>query len=422
MTYRFHPEIVEKKRIEGKKKKTCGKLLEEILRRIAASIEKIETHQLPNGSDPFYRARLIASGREPGLSRASEAIGTLKMAHDALKELLKPPQGLSTFFRGQMHIDEASIKKLVLDHSSVLSHLIPIDDEQPFKLREKRVVSALQLIERTFGKLLEDPAFSLKAAEAAELASRQAEEDLKMTTTRIQEEMPKKARVILCTIGSSHKIPGSVDEEDQGRRSLLREFGRLSISTSENVKQTVVIFDEAGCIPFYEFLGLVRLGRSIKALVCVGDKNQLPPYNAGSSRRRERNHRGGFGGRGVSQNSETVDSLLDVSGQTVDNDGKVLLKSQYRVPRDIANLLNARIYSGNYLTPISCSVPSRGFHFVDVPENKYRRDAKYVNSDEVDYCLELVQESRMEGFESIMILTPVSSTGLCPSTVLTCKL
>jgi hypothetical protein len=46
--------------------------------------------------------------------------------------------------------------------------------------------------------------------------------------------------------------------------------------------QTIVVFDEAGCIPSYELLGLSMLGHSISSLVCVGDK-KLPPYDRSST-------------------------------------------------------------------------------------------------------------------------------------------
>jgi superfamily I DNA and/or RNA helicase len=107
------------------------------------------------------------------------------------------------------------------------------------------------------------------------------------------------------------------------------------------------------------------------------------------------------------QAEEAISSLLDVSGLTNDNEGKILLTTQYRVPRDIANILNSRIYHGVYNTAPTCQAPLHGFRFVDVRRNRsYDQNQKYVNKDEVRYCIELVRQSRKE-YQSFMILTPV---------------
>ncbi len=159
----------------------------------------------------------------------------------------------------------------------------------------------------------------------------------------------------------------------------------------------------------YEFLGLSRLGRIIVCLVCVGDKNQLPPYDPGCSRTIVRHIKGSKqGGRHKTfrptVSAETIKSLLDASQLTLD--GKIKLTTQYRVPRDIANLLDARIYKGDYVTPLSCKVPLNGFHFVHVTVCKRRK--KYVNENEIRLCLDLAENSLREGSDSIMVLTPVS--------------
>ena len=108
--------------------------------------------------------------------------------------------------------------------------------------------------------------------------------------------------------------------------------------------------------------------------------------------------------------SPKVRSLLDASTLGPDN-GKVKLSTQYRVPRDIANLLNARIYRGDYNTADTCNVPLKGFTMVHVRDNDgYRGEGKrYINEAEIDQCLEIVRELiAQERTKSIMILTPVS--------------
>lgn len=91
--------------------------------------------------------------------------------------------------------------------------------------------------------------------------------------------MKQEARVLMSTIGSFHKLK-TVDEVDNG--GLTDVFNRMSIDSSRTTiekKPTIVVFDEAGCIPCFELLGLTRLGRNIEALICVGDKHQLAPYS-----------------------------------------------------------------------------------------------------------------------------------------------
>jgi hypothetical protein len=187
-------------------------------------------------------------------------------------------------------------------------------------------------------------------------------------------------RVHLSTIGSSHKLPVTEEADDDEPR-LTKSFAAIKLCDRAKEKKTVVIFDEAGCIPMYEFLGLSRLGRLIECLVCVGDKNQLPPYDPGSSRTVVRHEAGRRRYKAKpTVPTETVKSLLDAS-QLTEAGGKIKLTTQYRVPRDIANLLDVRIYKGDYVTPLSCEVPIKGFHFLNVPVCRGRQ--KYVNENEI---------------------------------------
>jgi hypothetical protein len=79
--------------------------------------------------------------------------------------------------------------------------------------------------------------------------------------------------------------------------------------------------------------------------------------------------------------------LLDVSGLSVDNQEVVRLTQQYRVPRDIAGVLNARVYNGNFRTPTVSKVTDKGFHLVYVESPLPVDDGKYVNKNEVDAVL-----------------------------------
>lgn len=138
-------------------------------------------------------------------------------------------------------------------------------------------------------------------------------------------------------------------------------FGRLTLNGSDSgfPKDTICIFDESGCIPAYELLGLSRLGRTINALVLVGDKHQLPPYDPMQGNRDKKSGPTRNGQRGTKK----ILSLLDSSALTI-GAGTVMLTTQYRVPRDIAEMLNARVYRGQYNTCLTAKVPDSGLSFL----------------------------------------------------------
>lgn len=102
--------------------------------------------------------------------------------------------------------------------------------------------------------------------------------------------------------------------------------------------------------------------------------------------------------------------MPDVIALTVDAGTKEKLTTQYRVPRDIANVLNGRIYKGDYKPQATCPVRLQGFCFVHTPEpRKYRKGSveHYINAAEIERCIELASESIRSGIKSIMIITPV---------------
>jgi hypothetical protein len=400
---RCHPELLELQRILDMKEHECNKVKTTMLKALASAIED-QGEFLPEGAEPWQRCRLVESGKEAGLTSVTEIVGTVVDAHEATQSLLE---------KALPRLSEEEVDDVCLSHSSILGKVLPIrtDDmrkERSWTIYRKEVRLSLVHISNCLESLLKSSAFSLNDAERLEFAARQADESLKAAAQRLEVELVRDARVLLSTIGSSHKLPVDGDDEEDGD-GVSGTFGRLKLSDSQ-MKKTIVVFDEAGCIPSYELLGLSRLGRSIDSLVCVGDKNQLPPYDPNSSRTYSKNqsgHRGAHARQRPAQQETGVKSLLDVSKLTPDT-GKVKLTRQYRVPRDIANLLNARIYLGDYVTAPECRAPSKGFHFVDVPENRRQAGGKYVNDAEVQYCLDLVRETKREGRTSIMVLTPVS--------------
>jgi hypothetical protein len=370
---------------------------------------------LPRGAGSLERSRVILSGIEAGLTNGPEIIGTVVDTHKAIQGLL-----------ASSALRENTLDDFVNTHSSILGQLLAIRSKQARRMKawhmyEKEVRLALVQVDNGLVALIQRNAFSFKNAKKAEFAVKQAEEFLEAASDRADKELMQDARVLLSTIGSSHRLPTGGTKTADTSKSLSNAFGRMTVSGTQKKKETVVVFDEAGCIPDYELLGLSMLGHSIVSLVCVGDKNQLPPYDPSSNSKQQYPPRGAghLGG---------VKSLLDVSQLKTDK-GKIKLTTQYRVPHDIANILNNRIYQGDYRTSPESSAPLRGFHFVHIPgpvvepnsrengKKKYQYDRKTeINKDEIERCLEIVLQSKKEGIESIMILTPVSFPAVGPLT------
>ena len=178
--------------------------------------------------------------------------------------------------RGLKTVEEESTGKLITNHNHFLGRLIPIRTEKEKEQQGKRSWNAkeatkrLLYIYRHFVDALQHDMFSSDTASDLYEAKTKADEEYKALYKRLEIQLPGCARLLMCTIGSSHRLPGdkknsSIDDE------LAREFELLQLSdTRELSKDTIVIFDEAGCIPAYELLGLTRLGRNIKALILVG--------------------------------------------------------------------------------------------------------------------------------------------------------
>jgi ATP-dependent exoDNAse (exonuclease V) alpha subunit len=161
----------------------------------------------------------------------------------------------------------------------------------------------------------------------------EAEQTKQALEQRIKQELAMLSRLKMSTIGSSHKLFSMNERDNDNEGGLAEAFGRLVIVNEEkNHEGVVVIFDESGCIPSFELLGLSRLACPISAILCVGDKKQLPPYNPGNDKRPK--------GRAFGGEETGLQSLLDVCALKE----KIALRTQYRVPRDIARILDTRVY------------------------------------------------------------------------------
>lgn len=368
---------------------------------LADAIESLDG-RLPKGSEPLNRSKIIKSGVDYELSTPSQIVLSVQASTDTLSKLIESGTTL----------DETDLEDAVRRHSYLIGRLLPIRDDvekdkhqwSTFR-RRREFTEATKVVLNTLRSVLKTDRFSVGNATHIETALVEAEKTLQMAETRVNKELAEQARVMLCTIGSSHKLPVACD--DVVESDLVESMGRLTVS---DAKPTIIVFDEAGCIPSYELLGLSRLGRSIEGLVCVGDKHQLPPYDPGASSQRSKSSFGRYEyQRPTTVVTDKVHSLLDASAMSVEDGTKHLLTTQYRVPHDIANLLNAHIYKGLYHTAPECRAPVSGFRLVHVTESRHGNRKKYINKDEIESSLDLVLLSIQEGYDrgSIMVLTPV---------------
>ena len=258
----------------------------------------------------------------------------------------------------------------------------------------------LQDLKKRLSSNLESDLFDADEIQKIDSSYKAAQESKKKTEERIKEELQTMPRLRMSTIGSSHQLFASSKSGDDDQEALpLDRLKNLALCDDNSVdsQDAIVIFDESGCIPSYELLGLSRLGCGIAAILAVGDKQQLPPYSPATPNNRTK--------RGVQVPEETkLRSILDVS----ELKDKKALRKQYRVPRDIADILNARVYRGNYSTPPRAPVVGRGLKFRHVDFSESHRK-KYVNPSEVDEVLHILNTSSAHSFETIMVLTPVSN-------------
>lgn len=265
---------------------------------------------------------------------------------------------------GSKYVSEESTSDVVVRHSLLLGRLIPIrtgkeradHESQPWDAKEatKRLRFIIDRLTAALKLLIFDP----DNATCIYKEKTDADEAFKALRARLEEELPDKARLHMSTIGSSHKL--QTMSKNNRSEDLVHSFGHLSLDDSDEdeefhpPKDTICIFDESGCIPAYELLGLSRLGWSINSIIVVGDKHQLPPYDPMQGRHHAHGKR-----NGRSVKTTKIHSLLDASALTIDT-GKVMLTLQYRVPRDIAEMLNSRVYRGQYRTCPTAKVPDSG--------------------------------------------------------------
>ena len=393
----YHPELIDLRKKRELLMKASKSLSNDLRGRIAEVVRTFGTNF--NEVHAFNRSEDIQKNTDE-LTSPLSIINSVRTVVEDITVLLDDTKN-----HGSKYVQEDDTSCLIVKHSALLGRLVPIrpdnerDDNMSSTWNAKEATRRLRFILEHFTKILCTDLFSEDNARALYKEKTLSDDAYKDLLDRLSIELPKLARLHMCTIGSSHRLPGGNDETGDG---LVDRFQQLFISDSDSETDTnppmdtIVIFDESGCIPSYELLGLSRLGRTIRSLVLVGDKKQLPPYNPMQGRR----------GRKNSRLSEQLKSLLDSSVLTVDS-GKVTLTKQYRVPKDIADMLNHRVYGGQYNTCPLASVPLSGLHMVNVPwsGSQFR---KYVNPNEVERGISMLEKLMLDyDISSTLVITPV---------------
>jgi hypothetical protein len=320
---------------------------------------------------------------------------------------------------GVTKLDEDAVQKVVENHTELLGGLIDLrtdleKEKWPSQQWDSReAMACLSNLKDAYESLLSLKSFDQNKALEIQADLSKTKKELSDSVIRMSVELLSTARLHMCTIGSSHQLPtmrsiseSSPDSSDD-EFDMADEFGRMNLDGKGGInvrggKECIVIFDEAGCIPSYELLGLSRLGLDIKSLVLVGDKqHQLPPYDSSQ--------------QGSSSDAKFVrkmqSSLLDISHLS-QSGHKTHLTTQYRVPKDIACILNTHVYSGLYNTCPRALVPCSGLNVIHVKEDQHRMMSrkKYVNLNEIIRGCELIDELRQDdSISNILIITPVST-------------
>ncbi|KAL7536603.1 hypothetical protein ACHAXR_008142 [Thalassiosira sp. AJA248-18] len=405
---RFHPELVD---LEGKRDLliAASKSLSQALRNKLAEIVLLFGRRFNEGY-AANRSKEI-EGNKVELSSPLSIISAVEDVTQDMQDLFDETKKTRSTY-----VEEESASDLITRHSDLLGRLIYIRTSKEREAKEslpwdaKEATLRLRFILARFVHVLELDMFSPDNARDLYKEKTAVDEEYKTLFTRLEAELPALARLHMSTIGSSHRLPGDKNNNDG---DLARAFGQLSLDNfddeieSDPPKETIVIFDESGCIPSFELLGLTRLGRPIKSLVLVGDKHQLPPYDPMQGRRFGRGNSFGATGMRKGSRAETMRSLLDSSALTIDT-GKVMLTTQYRVSKDIADILNHRVYRGQYNTCPRASIPLSGLRMIHVPwEESPKR--KYVNPNEVRKGLELLNELSLDyDISSTLVITPIT--------------
>ena len=213
-----------------------------------------------------------------------------------------------------------------------------------------------------------------KILELKEESIKIIDEKDKLTNKLKKELQEKNMRIYLSTIGSISKILSFINYRDTDR-------------------DTIIITDESSTIPSYDIFNMCLFTKcNIKGLVIVGDPNQLPPHEKLVTKAEN--------GRFIKE--ENIPSLFDKLDIDVNRNH---LKVQYRMQKDVADVLNHHIYKGKFETNNDVKLFGKGIEFINVQKQYIPNRTKPINYNynEIDKVFELY---KIYKHKKVMILSP----------------
>ncbi len=281
----------------------------------------------------------------------------------------------------------------------------------------------LQVREKTFTEELKiETSFTLPMGEI-NYTLNENEEELNQLSEKVA-DIGRKLENIKNIIGEwqetvQDKSNGVLSEILIGKASIVGAtcIGINSNKVFRNVDFDVAIIDEAGQIQVHDVI--VPMSRAEKTLM-LGDHKQIPP--SVSEEMLER-----------CNNSHVKTELLKKSffeyifeENRFPKENKFMLDTQFRMPKEIADILSVKFYDGKYLSfekkvdmpSLLPEIFSRPFVLIDTSDNapSYRHermvDGKCYNQCEIDVVTKLLEKMNvgegtpMVGLDEIGIITP----------------
>lgn len=211
--------------------------------------------------------------------------------------------------------------------------------------------------------------------------------NIKILNNQINELNEKKNNII-------KDFEDKCDEKQNIFTSTIGSLNRLleHLEIIENNKKTIVIIDEGSTIPIHELGTLSLIKQNVISLVLVGDPNQLPPFGKLIKNNNSKYNK---------YNEEiTIPSIFDKKYLKVKSNH---LEMQYRIPFEIAEILNKYVYNNKYNT-----IETKKYCLDTVRIiNSTTEDIKKanINEGEADKVVNIYNKYKYE-YKSIMILSP----------------
>lgn len=211
--------------------------------------------------------------------------------------------------------------------------------------------------------------------------------NIKILNNQIQELNEEKNKI-------KKDFEDKCDEKQNIFTSTIGSLNRLleHFEIIKNIKKTIVIIDEGSTIPIHELGTLSLIKQKIISLVLVGDPNQLPPFGKLIKNNNSKYNK---------YNEEiTIPSIFDKKYLKVKSNH---LEMQYRIPFEIAEILNKYVYNNKYNT-----IETKKYCLDTVRIiNSTTEDIKKanINEGEADKVVNIYNKYKYE-YKSIMILSP----------------